>query len=500
MKESNSYRQILLGGGTAAGIIIFLAIIAGIQFITVRNPKRWDLTKIGEHTLAPQSTQVVQTFKDRNLPVHVLGFYETRSTAAMEAARDLLDRYRDVDANFTYSFIDPDIERATAHKYKIDSYPTLVLKAGDREERIENATEENITNALGRLLKTEVKKVYFLKGHGELSPNSPEQDGMSVAREHIEKQNYKTAELVLLQTPDVPEDATVLVIAGAKMDPLESEFEAIRRFLDRGGSLMVLLNPFETPKLTELLTTFGFETKNDIVVDRMSRALGGDYLMPVITQYNEFPITKGFRLASFFPEVRSVRVPKKPVPRVVAEELALSSPFSWTISEDQLKSGNANFDPQKGEKGPIPVMAVATYTNYSSLNTSEESKGEESPDRAEAKESGSQRASDESPKTAEKPRSVPVKARIATFGSAQIAANKFYNLSGNRDLFMNTVSWLAADENLIAIRPKERWGQPLVLTVGESWAVMLIPVVLAPLAWIVAGLIVYVYRRRTATA
>ncbi|MBM3301079.1 MAG: Gldg family protein, partial [Deltaproteobacteria bacterium] len=148
MKERNSYRQVLLGGGAAAGIIIFLAIIAAIQFITVRNPKRWDLTKIKEHTLAPQSVQVLQTFKDNKLPVHVLAFYETRSAAAMETARDLLDRYRDVDARFTYSFIDPDIERVTAHKYKIDSYPTLVLKAGDKEERIETATEENVTNAL----------------------------------------------------------------------------------------------------------------------------------------------------------------------------------------------------------------------------------------------------------------------------------------------------------------------------------------------------------------
>jgi ABC-type uncharacterized transport system involved in gliding motility auxiliary subunit len=93
-----------------------------------------------------------------------------------------------------------------------------------------------------------------------------------------------------------------------------------------------------------------------------------------------------------------------------------------------------------------------------------------------------------------------VKARIATFGSSQFASNKFYNLSGNRDLFMNTVSWLAADEDLIAIRPKELRAQPLVLTLGESWAVMLIPVILVPLAWILAGVVVYWYRRRTVTA
>mgnify|MGYP005840075855 FL=1 len=487
----------MLGGGTAAGVILFLAIIATIQFITMRHPVRWDLTSIGEHTLAPQSKKVLDTFKSQNIPVHVLAFYETKSSQAREAARDLLDRYRDVDPNFTYSFVDPDIERATARKYKVDAYPTLVLTAKDREERLESATEEDITNALARLLRHEVKKVYFLQGHGELSPKSSEPDGMNVAKEHIEKQNYKTAELILLQAPEVPKDATMLIVAGPKADPLESEFDAIKDFIKRGGSLMVLLNPFQTPKLTQFLETYGFDTKKDIVVDKMSRALGGDYLMPVITQYKESPITKNFTLASFFPEVRSVRVPKKPVPAVVAEELAFSSPLSWTITENQLQTGEATFDPKTGEKGPIPVMAISTYTNYESLNQNKEPG---TPDKVSTQAGPGSASASEGPADSDQKARQLVKSRIAAFGSAQFASNKFYNLSGNRDLFMNTVSWLAADENLIAIRPKERRAQPLVLTMGQSQAVMFIPVVLVPLAWIVAGVIVYWYRRRTVAA
>ena len=496
MKSDNTRRQILLGGGTAAGIIIVLAIISAIQFITVRNPMRWDLTKIGEHTLAPQSKQILETFRQQSLPVQVLAFYESKSPQAREAAKDLLDRYRDVDPDFTYSFLDPDINRAEATKYKVDAYPTLVLRAKDREERVESATEESITNALSRLLKSRTKKVYFLQGHGELSLKSSDPEGMSVAKDHIEKQNYKTDEVILLQAPEVPKDATMLVIAGPKTDLLDSELEAIRSFIDRGGSVMVLLNPFETPKLTELLAAYGFVTKNDIVVDKMSRALGGDYLMPVITQYKEFPITKNFRLASFFPEVRSVRVADKPVPAVVAKELAFSSPMSWTITEEQLKTGEATFDPKTGEKGPISVMAVSTYTNYGDSNKKEQQ--DEGADKA-LKASEEKAPAEGTAKTPETPAG-PVKARIATFGSSQFASNKFYNLSGNRDLFMNTVSWLAADEDLIAIRPKERRAQPLVLTLGESWAVMLIPVILVPLAWILAGVAVYWYRRRTVTA
>ena len=65
---------------------------------------------------------------------------------------------------------------------------------------------------------------------------------------------------------------------------------------------------------------------------------------------------------------------------------------------------------------------------------------------------------------------------------------------------MNTVSWLAEDENLIAIRPKPPQSQPLVLQERDSLVILLIPVVFIPLAWIVAGIVVFLYRRRTAGA
>jgi len=85
-------------------------------------------------------------------------------------------------------------------------------------------------------------------------------------------------------------------------------------------------------------------------------------------------------------------------------------------------------------------------------------------------------------------------------GSSLFASNKYYKLQGNSDLFMNTVSWLAEDENLIAIRPKSPKSQPVVLTAGESLAALLIPVIFMPLAWVIAGVAVFLYRRRTVAA
>jgi ABC-type uncharacterized transport system involved in gliding motility auxiliary subunit len=493
MTINNKYRKLFLGGGTAAGILIFLAIIVAIQYIILEHPKRWDLTRAGKHTLSTQSKKVLDTFKEKKLPIEVLAFYEAKDTSARDAVRDLLDQYKDVYGQFTYSFIDPDQNRTLAIQNKIDSYPSIVLKAGQKDERITTADEETLTNALTKLLRTEVKKIYLVKGHGEESPDSKEADGLSTAKEQIEKQNYKVEEIVLLQTASIPEDATILLIAGPKTDPMDSELELIRNYINRGGSVLVLLNPFKTPKFAAFLKDYGFETAEDIVVDRMSRVFGGDYLMPVITTYINFPITRNFNVASFFPEVRSVRAAEKPIPNVTVQGLALTSPVSWTITEEQFKSGNANFDEKTGQKGPISVMAVATYTNVSPQS-------KESGNGKEAAKEPAQPTAETGSNKAEEGSAKPPKARIVVAGSSLFAANKYFKLQGNGDLFMNSVSWLAEDENLIAIRPKSSRSQPIILTGNESLVVLVVPVVLVPLSWIIVGVVVYLYRRRTVTA
>ena len=403
-------------------------------------------------------------------------------------------RYRDVDPDLKYSFIDPDRERAVALANKIESYPTLVIKVGKKEERISTADEESLTNAISRLLRTEVKKVYFLKGHGELSPASTESQGFSVAKQNIEKQNYKTDEIVLMQTPEAPKDATILIIAGPKTDLMDSELDEIRNYLKRGGSLFVLLNPFQAPKLCSFLKDYGFVTADDIVIDQMSRVLGGDYLMPVVTTYVKFPITKNFNVASFFPEARSVSAAKKPGPNLVVQDLALTSPVSWTIDQQQLKSGNAKFDAKTGVKGPMSVMAVSTFTPPPETPKPAAKNASETGKKPDGKTEETKKGTDSKPEKKSK------KARIVVSGSSQLASNKFFKLQGNGDLFMNSVSWLAEDENLIAIRPKSPRSQPLVLQSRDSLMILLIPVVFIPLAWIVAGIVVFLYRRRSAAA
>lgn len=494
MNSSSSRQKILLGGSSIIGIIIFVGIIAGLQYISLNNPVRWDLTQEKQHTLSSQSVKVTEELKENKEPVEVLAFYESKDQRSRMEASDLFDRYRDVWNGINYTFYDPDKERAIALQNKVDSYPTVIVRSRGKTERMTNVDEESFTNALVRLQRNEVKKVYFLKGHGELSTSSTEQFGLSIARENIEKQNYRTEDLLLLQSLDVPPDASIVIVAGPRTELMEQEIQSLERYLDRGGAMLVMLNPFQTPELAKNLSRYGFELTDDIVVDRMSQALGGDYLMPVITSYAQFPITKNFDVASFFPQARSVKKSSKSPDNVNAVELAFTSPASWTISESQLLSGSAEFDEKFGHKGPVTVMSVSTISPDPNAHGSDipkkETKVETDKDAQPENATKLQGAQDSA---INKPSG---KSRIVVFGSSQFASNKFFKLQGNGDLFMNTVSWLAEDENLISIRPKSLKAQPVVLTAYDSLISFLVPVALTPLAVVFAGAVVFLYRRK----
>jgi ABC-type uncharacterized transport system involved in gliding motility auxiliary subunit len=73
--------------------------------------------------------------------------------------------------------------------------------------------------------------------------------------------------------------------------------------------------------------------------------------------------------------------------------------------------------------------------------------------------------------------------------------NKYFNFSGNGDLFLNTTSFLAEEENLISIRPKERKNTPLSLTSTQGVFILMLGV-LTPSLVVLMGIRTW-WRRRS---
>lgn len=464
-----SRRSTRYGGNMVVLILIVLAISVLLQALALRHSLRWDLTANQRYSLSPQSRKIL---KDLKKNVELLAFYQD-AQEGRQSLKDLLDEYAYNSPRFTYRFVDPDRSPNLAKQYKVTTYGTLVLQSGDKRQTIAQPTEQDITNALIKVTQNKEKTIYVTTGHGEKQLSDTERGGFSDAKQAIEDQNYKVKELVLLRQKDVPADAAVVVIAGPTRDFFPEEIAALKRYVNRGGKLLVMLEPqVDTPRLNKFLEDYGIEPGNNEIIDRLSRVFGASYTTPIVTQYAKHAITENFGVASFFPSARSMTAEKKPPTNVQAQSLAFTGPNSWAETNLRLlDQGTAEFNEGSDIPGPVPVAAVATITpqapdNPQGLLFS----GKMTPPKKD-------------------------KARIVAFGDSDFASNGALGLSGNKDLFLNSLSWLAEEGDLIAIRPKNQSNSPLLLSAAEGRMAFWFPLVILPALVLGTGMLV-MWRRR----
>jgi ABC-type uncharacterized transport system involved in gliding motility auxiliary subunit len=278
-------------------------------------------------------------------------------------------------------------------------------------------------------------------------------------------------DLLLMQQQGVPEDAAALIIAGPQKDLLPAEQESLTTYINSGGNVLFLLDPDQAPGMTAFLQQYGILVGDNIILDPFSRVFGAGYDMPVASAYAQHPITQNFNIATFFPVARSVQLAEQLPDGVSGVELAESSPQSWAeTSKEELQQGTVEFHEGRDLAGPVPLAVVTTRAVSQDAEPGENTQ-----------------VTGETPK--------PREARVVVFGDSDFASNTYLGLSGNSDLFLNTVSWMAEEEDLIAIRAKDPETVPLMFTAGQGRFAFFLTVILLPLVVIGTGITVYMKRK-----
>jgi ABC-type uncharacterized transport system involved in gliding motility auxiliary subunit len=188
---------------------------------------------------------------------------------------------------------------------------------------------------------------------------------------------------------------------------------------------------------------------------------------------------------TLFPLTRSVEPAKAPPKGINVQALARTSAQSWGETDRvALQRGEAKPDPQD-RKGPLAVATVATIDPPATPPKDAGAGG-----KAEGKADAIGKA--EGPEEEKK----PTKARVVVLGTASIASNYYLGAQGNRDFFLNVISWLAEEEGLLSIRAKDNKAAPIILTGSQSQLVFWLPVVVLPGALVASGILVMARRRR----
>lgn len=446
-------RRVLEGANFVIYLAAVMAIVAVVNWFVDRNNQRWDLTPEQKYSLSPQSTKVV---KELSKEVTIYVFDNDRG---FRRHRDLLDRYAVVNPRIKVRYADPDREPTLAKQYAVRRYGTVIVAASGRHVEAQSETEEGVTNALIRALKGQ-KTVCFIQGHGERDLENSERTGYDRVKKQFENENYQVTSVTLLQKMEIPADCALVVIAGPRNDYLPQEIELLKKYVGGGGRLMLLVDPLtDVPNLAKLLADWNVTLRSDLVVDEnpMAQVFGTRPEMPLVLSYGSSPIVEPLkRTATLFPLTRSFEVGKELKSGTNAESLCETSPDSFGVADFSPQMSAVSYRPGKDIKGPLTVAVAGTI------------RGE-----GEGKAEG----------------------RFVALGTSALAANNYLGFQGNRDLFMNMVNWLSADEDLISIRPKPPESQKLELTAQQMRRVLYLGVMGVPLFIIAAGTWVW-WRRR----
>src|SRR5579864_3404471 len=242
--------------------LVVIAILVGVNYIARDHSHSWDLTLNQIHSLSPESVKVVRELKT---PLHLLYFDRGEEFGR---ARAFLSKYQRDSHNVDVEYIEPDRHPDKARQYGIQSYGTLVVEAEGRKQLVNTLGEEDVTNAIVRVLKGGRKTVYFAQGEGEHDPDDTGRNGCSQLKKALEDDNFTVKTLVLAQSPRVPADAAVLVVAGPTHDMVGPEVDAISSYLSQGGRVLFMLTPQTSGPLVDYLQTkLDVKLTPDIVVD-----------------------------------------------------------------------------------------------------------------------------------------------------------------------------------------------------------------------------------------
>lgn len=457
---------------TVVSVIVAAAVFVAVNYVSSRRNYRWDLTSNQQFSLSDQTKNVLAKL-DAPLQIQV---YDRD----FQQHRDRLREYEYVSSQLTTEFIDPDRQRTAAQQAGIQQYGTYVIKYKDRTERVTSSAEQDITNGIIKAVSGETRKVYFTQGHGEKDPTSSERDGFNAIAEALKRENYAVEPLALAQTGSVPEDASLVVVAGPANDFFPPEVEALTKYLDKQGKLLLMVDPAVKPdtlpltNLVALAKDWGIEVGTDVVIDTsgMGRMFGSDASSPVSLSYPPHAITERFNnVITVYPLARSVVPVAGGTNGRTAQPFIETSAQSWAERDLSSLSTGAGLDEAKGDKaGPIALAAAVSVP---------------APTPADAK-----------PEDAKKEDAPKPETRVAVVGDSDFGANFALGVSGNRDLFMNIVGWLSQQENLISIRPREASDRRLTLTVTQQIWMILTAMIVVPGAVFGAGIYSWWRRRR----
>jgi|GEM_PF-251575 len=488
---TRDWHQVSVGRSTRFGInavvysLLFAALLAALNWLANRYDRRWDLTEEGVYSLAPQSRKIVEGLKK---PLKLVAFKGNQFMRENQV-RDLFELYEAQNrSKVTAEVVDPRTKPHLLETYEMKPGNLVYIEYGEGDKkqvsRLNEFSEEAITNAILKLTRGEAKKIYYVTGHGEPSLQDGSPRGLKAFHDAVGDEHLTLEEIVLGEKGAVPDDAAAVIVVSPVRPLLAAEKELLINYVEKGGRLLLMTDPRRPPDIAEVAEHFGITVDKNLVVDIVQRLFAAPALGAKILahEYGFHAVTRNLREQDpvIFDMAVSVR-PKSSskdggLEKPVYTELVKSGPNAWGETNLALVFDAAKPSASREEddiKGPV-ALAVAYEKKLSDGGKSKE-QGDNQVDSV-----AGEREQAEFEKAG----------RLVVFGDSDWITNDGLGYYANRDLVLNTINWLVGEEGGITIRPRAMKASSTLISRSQYLAIfggsLLIPeliLILGMLVW-----------------
>jgi ABC-type uncharacterized transport system involved in gliding motility auxiliary subunit len=450
MKTGNRLQlQLMLQNGLFA---LLLVAAAGLIIWAVKDSRaQLDLTSGQRNSLSDATRKVLENMKG---PLKITAYATARDATQgnlRQQIADFMAPYQRAKPDLTLTFVDPTSNPNETKAANVRMNGELVVSYGDRSEHLTNLSEQSVANMLQRLLRGKEQQIAWVTGHGEPALDGRANFDLGNFGQQLSTKGFRPTALNLAVAQEVPANVNVLVLTSPRTPLQAAEVAKIRAYLERGGNLLWLVDPGALNGLEPIAEYLGVVMSPGVVIDPLGAKLGAAPTTAIGVAYGMHPITEGFALNTVFPFVRKIEV-KQDNGDWRATRLVEVAQTGWIEMSDPSK--DVRYDKGRDVPGPVTIGEAMTR------------------------------------KVKEKDQ------RVVLFGGSGFLSNAFLGNGGNIDLGVNTLNWLAQDENLITIQPRATVDAQLKLTQTGVNALGFAFLILLPAIFLFTGGMIWFKRRK----
>lgn len=397
-------------------MVILLTIVLGLfAWLSQKHSIEYDWTANGRHTLTEASRDLLNQMPDT---IEVTS-YARENSLLRDAIKKFIGKYQRHKEDIVLRFVNPDAVPDEVRNLGISVDGEIIVRYQNRSEHVTSDQEQVFTNALQRLARNQERWVAFVEGHGERNAFNEANHDLSEWVKQLFNQGYKVQPINLGETQAIPDNTSILIIAGPRIDYLPGELELIINYVNAGGNLLWLQDPGSLHKLDSLADQLSIQFYPGAVIDYAGQLIGiNDPTISLVTGslYAPHAVTENFEFTTLFPMAGAIEILESD--KWIGKPILTTGDHTW--NETGKLEGAVEFNKGEDTQGPL-ILGLSLERE---IEVEEENE------------------------------IVTKQQRIIVTADGDFLSNTYLANSGNNELGTRMINWLSSDDEFISIPPK----------------------------------------------